>query len=172
MLKNYKANSNLIKGSSIAKAEHNDCMVKAVSASFGVSYDAAHGFVKETFNRKNREGTYFVEDILNKKKPLGFTIAPFGQLTLFGDNTTKVRLKWLGSSPKLGGELCNPNYTHKKVAYTIKTFLQKYKTGRYLVLVRGHALAVVDGVLVDNEGYGENGYRRPIENAYRVDVMK
>lgn len=47
---------------------------------------------------------------------------------------------------------------------SIKEFLQKHNKGRYYILVRGHAIAVVDGVLYD---YKE-GMRRQITFAARV----
>jgi len=49
-----------IRTTKVANKETNDCVVKAVAASIGVTYDTAHTFVKETFNRENRKG------VLNK----------------------------------------------------------------------------------------------------------
>jgi hypothetical protein len=38
--------------------ETNDCVVKAVSILFGISYDEAHGFSRGFFNRLERDGVY------------------------------------------------------------------------------------------------------------------
>ncbi|WP_391558986.1 hypothetical protein [Robertmurraya sp.] len=47
---------------------------------------------------------------------------------------------------------------------TLKNFIEKHNTGRFYVCVRGHALAVVDGVIYD---YKE-GLRRQVTWAMRV----
>jgi hypothetical protein len=47
---------------------------------------------------------------------------------------------------------------------TLKNFLEKHNQGRFYVLIRGHAFAVVDGVLYD---YKE-GLRRQVTWAMRV----
>lgn len=47
---------------------------------------------------------------------------------------------------------------------TLKNFIEKHREGRFYVCVRGHALAVVDGVIYD---YKE-GLRRQVTWAMRV----
>jgi hypothetical protein len=40
--------------------------------------------------------------------------------------------------------------------YTIGKFIQQHQTGTFLVLVAGHALAVQDGVMIDNGNYNDD----------------
>lgn len=47
---------------------------------------------------------------------------------------------------------------------TIKKFIEKHPEGRYYCLCRGHAFAIVDGVLYDHT----EKWRRQITCAYRV----
>lgn len=47
---------------------------------------------------------------------------------------------------------------------TINQFIKKHPKGRFYCLVRGHAIAIIDGVLYD---YKESG-RRKINKAFRV----
>jgi len=54
-------------------------------------------------------------------------------------------------------------YSSKK-RVTLKRFTQEHSVGRYYVLVRGHALAVIDGVVVDHT----DKPRRQVTGAYRV----
>ena len=61
---------------------------------------------------------------------------------------------------KLYGELI---YRQK----TVKSFLQDHKVGSYIVTVAKHAFAVVDGVLIDNEGT-EYKPTRKVQSAYKV----
>jgi hypothetical protein len=42
----------------IAKGEINDCVVRAFASCFDLQYDKAHKFVKEKFNRVDRQGTF------------------------------------------------------------------------------------------------------------------
>ena len=59
----------------------------------------------------------------------------------------------------------NPAYTHKKVKYTVKTFCASHNRGTYILLVKGHALVIKNGIVIDNSNYQFDGYRRPV-NAY------
>ena len=70
--------------------------------------------------------------------------------------------------PKNGGKLINRAYKHKPVAYTVKAFAQKFKTGTYILMVHKHALAIVNGVVIDNGDMQFSGYRRVVESAFLV----
>jgi len=65
----YCKTSEAIKGyteSVIAKSEANDCVVRAIAAGFDIDYDRAHQFVKDTFGRKDRRGTFGFVRGMNK----------------------------------------------------------------------------------------------------------
>jgi hypothetical protein len=48
----YTKSSNIIKGTSnIQAGETNDCSVRAFATALDVTYDAAHEFVKKTYDR-------------------------------------------------------------------------------------------------------------------------
>lgn len=51
---------------------------------------------------------------------------------------------------------------------TLNQFVKKHPKGKYYVLHRGHAFAVVDGVVYDHT----NGKRRQVTCAYRVYSQK
>ena len=102
---------------------------------------------------------------LDKIKEMKFD--EVGQLDLFKTGVTR-NLKCIGHGPKQGGELINTKYKHKPVAYTVKAFAQKFNKGNYIVAVNKHAMAVKDGVIVDNGNYQYDGYRRVVEAAYQV----
>jgi hypothetical protein len=90
-----------------------------------------------------------------------------GQLDLFTQGITRT-VKHLGDMPKHGGKLSNPKYKHKKVAYTVKEFAQRFNKGNYILEVVNHALAIKDGVVVDNGNYQVGGYRRPVQSAFQI----
>jgi hypothetical protein len=62
----------------------------------------------------------------------------------------------------------NPEYTHKKVKYTVKTFCASHNEGTYIVLVKGHALVIKNGIVIDNSNYQFDGYRRPVLSYVKV----
>ena len=165
MLKNFK-NGYLVSGSSeIAKTDKNDCAVRAIANACEVNYNQAHKFVQENFNRKKGKGTQMFTHVLDHTKKLKFD--EVGQLDLFGSGITR-EIKCVGKAPKFGGELANPKYKHKPVAFTVKEFAQKFKRGKFILTVKGHALAVKNGIIVDNKNYQMGGYRRVVEAAYQV----
>jgi len=144
-----------------AKGERNDCVVRALMNAFEISYNAAHKVAERDFNRVSRRGTQGTYLTLMKMTE-GKVAVP---------NSKQV--EYLGSHPKAGGKktLLNPLYPIIKkefdesgeevkvstfAGYTIGKFIQQHQTGTFLVLVAGHALAVQDGVMIDNGNYNDD----------------
>ena len=142
----YCNTSEAIKGydnSVVAKGEHNDCVVRAIASAFDIDYDRAHQIVRDTFNRKYRQGAYgFVNGMNNLAK-------------------NRVRIgrkccKMMGK-PVFEGSIFNSlNYDvkvkGKKVSrqMTVGTFVSKYPTGSYILTVARHAFTVKDGIVIGN----------------------
>ena len=168
MLKNFKNGYEVSSKSETAKKEKNDCVVRALANAFEVNYNQAHTFVEKKFNRKKGKGTKGFNSILKKLSEKLITFKPSGQLSLFEQDNKSFNIEHVGDQPKLGGNLINRKYRHKKVAYTVKAFAQKYSKGTYIILVHKHAFTIKDGVLIDNGNYQFNGYRRVVESAFKV----
>ena len=166
MLKNFENGYEVSGSSEIAKREKNDCVVRAIANACDVNYNQAHKFVADKFDRKKGKGTQMFTYVLDKVEKMEFD--EVGQLDLFGNGITR-KLKCVGKAPKQGGDLVNPKYKHKPVAFTVKEFAQKFKTGKFILAVKGHALAVKNGVIVDNRDKQFGGYRRVVEAAYQVE---
>ena len=165
MLKNFKNGYAVSQKNETARSEKNDCVVRAVANACDVNYDQAHKYVADTFGRKKGQGTQLFTMLLKTNKEMVFD--EVGQLNMF-EQGVKRTVKHIGDMPKNGGKLFNPKYKHKKVAYTVKEFAQRFKTGNYILTVAKHALAIKDGVVVDNSNYQVGGYRRPVESAFMV----
>ena len=165
MLKNFRNGYEVSGKSETAKREKNDCVVRAVANACNVNYEQAHAWVKDAFGRKNGKGTFMFDLIMKQTKQIEFEQA--GQLDMFADTSVK-KIKYVGSSPKKGGTLANPKYNHKPVAFTVKEFARKFNRGSYIVAVNKHALAIKDGVIIDNSNYQYGGYRRVVESAFQV----
>tara|TARA_R110000765_G_scaffold115690_1_gene208654 strand:- start:542 stop:1042 length:501 start_codon:yes stop_codon:yes gene_type:complete len=165
MLKNFESGYAVSGSDQTAKGETNDCVVRAIANACDVNYSQAHKYVADTFDRKKGKGTNEFMSTLDNVKEMTFD--EVGQLNMFTDGITR-EVKLLGKGPKQGGDMCNPNYKHKPVAYTVKAFAQTFNKGNYIVCVNKHALAVKNGVVVDNGNYQYDGYRRVVEGAYQV----
>lgn len=145
------------KESNLAGSENNDCVVRAFMVVLGLSYDKTHKWVKDNFNRVNRRGTY---TSIHLKKVLG-RVKNGKRITLFG--VSPGRKYSFGDK-----ELYNPKYKGKKTCYTVKSFMEDYPKGRFFIIVKGHALALVDGVLYGNGSEQFNGFRRRIHYVVKV----
>ena len=156
-LENFTNGYNVTKGSVLAAGEKNDCAVRAFANAFNITYDVAHQFTAENFKRKARKGTKAVYATVNQLKSVTFDL--FSN-TLFPE--TKTYNLVCVNKP------INASYTHKKVAYTVKTFCAEFNTGTYIVLVNKHALTIKDGIVIDNPDMRFTGYRRIVESYIKV----
>ena len=161
-LENFKNGYDVTLGSSLALNEKNDCAVRAFANAFSITYNAAHKFAEEVFNRKPRKGVKGMFPTLAK---LGFA-----QFDMFADSlfpeTRTYSLHPLARSKS--GKLVNTEYTHKEVNHTVKTFCAKFNKGTFIVMVAKHALVIKDGIVVDNPNNRFNGYRRVVESVIKV----
>tara|TARA_R110002051_G_scaffold296103_3_gene362109 strand:- start:710 stop:1270 length:561 start_codon:yes stop_codon:yes gene_type:complete len=136
--------------SKLASQEDNDCVVRAFMMTLGLTYEKAHKFVETKFKRKAGKGTYtklYLDNILNRQKN-GYKMRLMGYHPTYSYG---VKLK----------KLVNPTYK-KETGYTVKSFMEQHQVGRYFIIVKGHALALVDGVLYGNSHEQYNGFRRTI----------
>lgn len=146
----YAKPSEVIKGfteSLIAKNESNDCVVRAFASSCEVDYDRAHYFVKEKFKRQNRKGT-----------------ANFYSTMRALIHVYNARLNGKAFKEK---DLTDLKTKNKTKSATVGQFLKEYTKGTYLVVVRGHAFTIKDGVVIGNEG-DATSLRRPFTAVYEV----
>ena len=165
----FKSGYAISSKSRLAGSEKNDCFVRACSNAFGVSYEQSHEFVADKFGRKKGKGTKMCNITLKSLSKEVLEFQPEGQLSLFSENGGKrIKVKHIGDTPRSGGKLVNTDYTHKKVAYTVKTFMQSFKRGTYILLVKEHALVCKGGVIIDNGDMQFGGYRRPVESAFLI----
>jgi len=156
-LENFKNGYSVTNGSLLAKGEKNDCSVRAVANAFNVTYDVAHEFCSNELGRKAKRGLKGMYSTLNA---LGSVTFDLFSDTLFPETKTY----------KLAGKLKprNPDYTHKPVQFTVKTFCAKFNKGTYIVLVNKHALVVKEGIVVDNPDMQFTGYRRTVESSIKI----
>ena len=146
-----------IKSSEIAKSENNDCFVRALAAATDQDYDTTHEVVRTRFDRKSKKGTenLMITTQMLKAEDEGLKV---------GDITYSVKV--LGKARtcntyKLYGEVIK----RKK---TVKSFIKDNPKGSYVLTVSKHALAIVDGKLIDNKGE-EFRPTRKVDGAYKIN---
>jgi len=163
VLENFKNGYDVTMGSSLAINEKNDCAVRAFANAFQITYDTAHKFAEEVFNRKPKKGTKSVFPILSK---LGFAQFDMFADSLFPETRTYSIHPIARNNKRIG--IVNTDYTHKVVNHTVKTFCAKFNKGTYILTVNQHALTIKDGVVIDNPNYKFTGYRRIVESACEI----
>jgi hypothetical protein len=141
--------------STIGAKEKNDCVVRAFMAALDIPYNSSHAFVKKYLKRINRKGTFtssFLPDIIGKTKN-GKKIKIYG---VSPSHDYLIGYKFQGVKV-----ITNPKYK-KPTGYTLRSFIENHPTGRYFLIVEGHAVAVVDGKLYGNTGEGNYKINRRV----------
>lgn len=122
--------------------ESNDCTVKALCITKGISYQEALKYATENFARKPHKGarTANIVEAFHHDKS-------FNQLV-----EEQIKTYYINQGKNTERQM------------TLGTFIKRYPSGKFYVIVRGHALAVVDGVIIDYT----DGLRRPVWKAWRI----
>jgi hypothetical protein len=139
--------------SGLAKTEDNDCVVKAFMCALDIPYDQAHAWVKKELKRQDRKATFmnaFCKNIIGKTKN--------GKKISFIGAHPSRNMKFSVGSNKV---LVNTQYK-KPTGYTLKSFMESNPVGRFVLVVQGHAVAVVNGVLYGNYDEQYKGLYRSV----------
>ena len=152
----YFVDSNVLAAASseLGKKETNDCVVRAFMCALNMSYDQAHNYIKTKMNRKDGKGTYvnaYAKNIIGATKN-GMKIS------FIGTHPSKAFMKTSFGSDKV---LVNRKYK-KPTGFTLKSFMEAHPVGRFVLIVQGHAVAVVNGVLYGNSDEKHNGLYRSV----------
>lgn len=116
--------------------ESNDCTVRALANASNIPYKSAHDLLKK---HGRKSGCGCNSDVWHK----AYTEAGFKLLGLYGTTArTRHISKKIGVSPKSG--------------ISIGRLLPSLGNGRYIVVITGHALAIVDGNIIDT-GFSKSG---------------
>jgi hypothetical protein len=146
----------------LSKSENNDCVVRAVQYAFGVDYIDAHHFCETKLNRVSGQGTYTGIYLPKIKQAFGKKINRMGKDgRITRDQKTKVGI-WSNDEQKF-----IPTRRTIKVRYKVKDFVKKFSVGKYIVIVRGHAFALVDGEVIGNLNDSKR-LTREVWSAYKV----
>ena len=128
--------------SMIAKRETNDCVVRAFASCFDIQYDKAHKFVKEKFNRVDRQGT-------------SRTVCNMTEIATKGQQINYKKVKCLGNKTKLSNQLTLKYKVKTKEGFvmrnmTVGMFTKQNHIGTFFILVDRHAFTIKNGVIIGN----------------------
>jgi len=162
----YLDTHNAVRGSDspIAQSENNDCVVSAFAAITEVDYDVAHDYVKRIFKRPKGKGTPRFGPIMEQRQGL-YTCGKmkYERMTNHTETTYTKKRKVFNWDTK--EYVLEPREVTIKSRFwplittygktrlsrmTVGTFLKDYPKGKYLIHVRSHAFAIVDGVVMGN----------------------
>jgi len=164
-----------------AKGEKNDCAVRAFMNGFDISYDEAHSLIESEFNRKKGKGTFncanTMREVFTDKDALRYE----ENKKLPAKVVNGRKLVFLGNNPLVSNRniLLNKSYpkkvydeetgTYKKeyAGYTVGKFIQQHQFGTYIILVAKHALAVKNGVLIDNINHDDDLLKNQLRDQRR-----
>jgi hypothetical protein len=153
----------------ICSGENGDCVVRAIQHSFNVDYLDAHHFCEVKLHRNAGEGTYTGRYLHLVKQAFGLKINMMGRTLQYGNGNKRLtRLvkhkttKWSNAKQKW-----IPTKIMKKVPYKVKGFIKEYSEGSYIVVVRRHAFALVNGVVMGNFE-DDKRLTRDVVSAYKV----
>lgn len=140
--------------------EKNDCSVRAIATAVGVEYNDAHVYMNKVLKRVNRKGaTNMVGNIMRESKK-----NPVQEIAGKKFEYEYIQRAQLKNVYKLYGE----QVARKK---TVKSFMDTFRKGTYLVFVSNHVFTVKDGVLVDNAGEEFRPTRKVID-AVKVNLKE
>lgn len=126
--------------------ESKDCTVRALANAAGMPYKLAHKIMEKQGRQPNR-GLYF-EPLHQAYIRMGFKL-----MGVYGrTNGSRYIAGSLNVEPKQGT--------------TLGKILMELQSGRYIVKIRGHVLAVVDGKILD---YGNNSAGSRVAAVYKLE---
>ena len=155
---NHKAHSKTVKGiktSKLAKLESNDCVVRTLASVFGITYNQSHKFCTNDLKRKPRRGVsnYIYHGFLDNGNAISQykfdkSIEPIHyEPVLISKTKTNI---WGDTYQSASYHTLYTKRGKKYSKLTVGAFMKTNPKGTYIMSVRGHTFAIVDGVIVGN----------------------
>jgi hypothetical protein len=149
--------------------EDNDCVVRALKHTLGISYAEAHHLCETKLNRKLGCGVFTNVYLPKVKQAYGKKIKQLGKPSNFVNGfktltrTKKTKVTTLRNLKQKFVKVRK----EVQVPYKVKEFIKEYPTGNYFVTVRGHAIAIIDSQIIGNWNDGEK-INREIQSVYKI----
>jgi hypothetical protein len=160
----FRNYNDLTKDSKLAKQEANDCVVLSLMIALDIPYEKAHEIAQFKLNRKDRQGTRL----------------PMYAKNIIGKRINGYQIKFIGAHPgkklwqtSIAGTvnkkiLKNAHQKNSNTGYTLRSFIEHNPVGRFMLIVQGHMVAVIDGVLYGNGVDRFQGVQRRVWAAFEM----
>lgn len=134
-----------------SSAESSDCTVRALANAAEIPYDVAHALLKK-HGRKDRKGATF------KTLHAAYEEAGFRLISLHGD----------GKRARYAARHTGTEHARKwQDGITFGKLVDKLQYGEYIINVTGHAVAVVNGKVIDT--FHNNARKRVVAVYKRIN---
>lgn len=134
------------------QGDRNYCTVTALSATFYISADQAHEYAAKTWGRVKGQGVRTITMLKSFPMAEGYSQAK----EVLGKEVIRVKAEH---------DYKQPDGSIKTRAMNLSTFAKKHPTGTFYVLVDGHALAIINGEIVDHT----DKPKRRVKYAWRIN---
>ena len=153
----------------LQESENNDCVVRALMHTLGITYAESHHLCETKLNRHPGKGVYTWLYLPKVKQAHGKKIKQLGKSSNFvsGFKTltrTKKTKKNLWSNAKQKFVKVRKEV---QVKYKVKEFIKAFPIGTYLVTVRAHAIAIINGKIIGNWN-DDQKINREVFSAYKI----
>lgn len=115
----------------------NYCTVATLAATLGISFDKAYDFASKEWSRRRGKGVKTLTMLGSFPQAVGKEYSKM----ILDSVVTRVKAEQDYKQPQ--GHIITRDMT-------LSTFSKKYPRGKYYILVKGHALAVINGEIVDH----------------------
>ena len=152
----------------LSTREKNDCVVRVVSYAFEVDYVDAHHFCEHKLHRVAGDGVYTQRYMPLINQAFGKKLKQLGKASKHSDyrHITKPQKSktdvWSNAKQKWVVKR-----VVKQVKYKVNEFVKAHNEGNYIVTVKGHAFALIDGVIKGNWDDNKR-LTRKVNSAYKV----
>ena len=154
--------------SMLSSKESNDCVVRAVSHAFDVDYIKAHHFCEMKLHRISGDGVYTSRYMPSVKQAFGKKLKQLGKISKYSDfrHLTRPQKSKVEKYSHAKGKWVTKRVI-KQVPYKVNEFVKAHSEGNYIVTVKGHAFALIDGVIKGNWN-DDKRLTRKVKSAYKV----
>ena len=150
-------------------SEDNDCVVRALMHTLGITYAESHHLCETKLNRHPGCGVHTNIYLPRIKQSHGKKINQLGKLS-GNDNGWKRLTRTKKTKVTTLRNLKQKFVKVRKevqVYYKLKEFIKAFPIGTYFVTVRRHAIAIIDGKIIGNWN-DELKINRDVISAYRI----
>ncbi len=126
--------------------ENNDCTVRALAKAGNMGYAEAHKIMAEEERKPGHPASVFNGIVnANEKNLLNYKHVELAK-----------HERVYNGAPGYVGINNRPILVHRLVGPNIKQFVERYPRGRYILRIKKHVFAVIDGVMYDK--YKQHGW--------------